>query len=176
MAGVCSVVLVTAISLVEGRLFGYFYAYMDFDEALAYRPGDPSLIMGRVAASLIVPRIIAAHPLLGIGVGNYSLMRNDPDYLQGMPSVTEWDLAGMGLFGSAAEFGIPVTVAFLALLWRPLVLAKKRRAATAVIVAAAFQPVAFLLGVNLNFFYPWLIAAFAIAQEPLVSLQGERVS
>jgi hypothetical protein len=28
-----------------------------------------------------------------------------------------------------------------------------------------FQPVAFLAGVNLNFFYPWLIAAFVISLE-----------
>ena len=43
-------------------------------------------------------------------------MRNDPDYLQGLPPVSEWDLPGMGLAGSAAEFGIPLTIFLLALL------------------------------------------------------------
>ena len=164
-SGLCAVVLIAALGLLGGRAFGYFYAYTNFEESLANRPGDPSLIMGRVAAALIVPRIIEAHPLLGIGVGNYSLMRNDPEYLQGMPSVTEWDLSGMGLFGSAAEFGIPATLFLLAVLLRPLLQARRRRAAAIVAVTAGFQPLAFLLGVNLNFFYPWLVAAFAIAQE-----------
>ncbi|HEX8985533.1 MAG TPA: O-antigen ligase family protein [Bryobacteraceae bacterium] len=164
-SGLCAVVLIAALGLLGGRAFGYLYAYTNFEESLAYRPGDPSLIMGRVAAALIVPRIIEAHPLLGIGVGNYSLMRNDPEYLQGMPSVAEWDLPGVGLFGSAAEFGIPATLFFVAALLRPLLQARRRRAAAIVAVAAGFQPVAFLLGVNLNFFYPWLVAAFAIAQE-----------
>lgn len=153
------------LTLFQARMYGYLYAYLNFDEALIYRPGDPSLIMGRVAASIIVPRMISAHPLLGIGAGNYSLMRNDPEYLQGLPVVEDWDLSGMGLLGSAAEFGIPLTLFFITLLLRPLAAARKRRAPPAVALAAGFQPVAFLLGVNLNFFYPWLVAAFAIAAE-----------
>lgn len=161
----CAVILIAFFTLFQGKLFGYFYAYLNFDEALAYRPGDPSLIMGRIAASIVVPRMISVHPLLGIGVGNYSLMRNDPDYLQGLPPVDGWDLPGMGLFGSAAEFGIPLALFFLVLLLRPLFAAKKRKAPAIVTVAAGFQPLAFLLGVNLNFFYPWLIAAFVIAIE-----------
>jgi hypothetical protein len=43
--------------------------------------------------------------------------------------------------------------------------ARKKGAASVVVVAAAFQPVSFLLGVNLNFFYPWLITAFALAVQ-----------
>ncbi len=160
-----AVILAAFLTLFQGRMYGYLYAYLNFDEVLAYRPGDPSLIMGRIAASIIVPRMISAHPLLGIGVGNYSLMRNDPDYLQGLPPVDDWDLPGMGLFGSAAELGLPLTLFFLALLLRPLFAAKKRNAPAIVAVAAGFQPVAFLLGVNLNFFYPWLVAAFAIATD-----------
>jgi hypothetical protein len=165
LAGACAMILIASAALFQGKLFGYFYAYLNFDEALAYRPGDPSLIMGRIAASLIVPRIIAAHPLAGIGVGNYSLMRNDPDYLQGLPPVDDWDLPGMGLFGSAAELGIPLAVLLLAVLLWPMFRARKRGAQAAVVAAASFQPIAFLVGVNLNFFYPWLIAAFVISLE-----------
>jgi hypothetical protein len=32
-------------------------------------------------------------------------------------------------------------------------------------MAAAFQPLSFLLGVNLNFFYPWLVTALALASQ-----------
>ena len=163
LAAAAVVVLVSAAGLFQGKLYGYVYSYMNFDEAVQSRPGDENLVMGRIAGALITPRMIAAHPLTGIGLGNYSLMRNDPDYLQGMPSVEEWDLPGMGIFGTAAELGVPLTLMFLALLLRPLFLARRNRGPAIVVMAAGFQPVAYLVGVNLNFFYPWLIAAFAIA-------------
>lgn len=166
LAGVLALLLTVFVIRFQGSLSGYLYAYLNFDEAYYYRPDDPSLIMGRIAATLIVPRMISAHPLLGIGVGNYSLMRNDPDYLQDLPPVDEWDLAGMGLLGSAAEFGIPLTLLLLALLIQPLVHARRRKAPLIVTLAAGFQPIAFLLGVNLNFFYPWLVAAFVLSLEP----------
>jgi O-antigen ligase len=172
LAGVLALLLTVFVARFQGGLSGYLYAYLNFDEAYYYRPDDPSLIMGRITAMLIVPRMVSAHPLLGIGVGNYSLMRNDPDYLQGLPPVDEWDLAGMGLLGSAAEFGIPLTLLLLALLIQPLVRARRRKAPLIVTLAAGFQPIAFLLGVNLNFFYPWLVAAFVLSLEPAVEPAG----
>ncbi len=165
LAGVLALLLGVFIARFERSLYGYMYAYLNFEEAHFNRPNDPSLVMGRLAAMLIVPRMIQAHPLLGIGVGNYSLMRNDPEYLEGLPPVDDWDLPGMGLLGSAAEFGIPLTVFFLALLVRPLFRARRRHAPLVVIAAAGFQPIAFLLGVNLNFFYPWLVAALVMSLE-----------
>ena len=119
--------------------------------------------MGRIVAAFIVPRMIAAHPMLGIGIGNYSLMRNDPDYLRGLPFVDDWDLPGLGLISDAAELGIPLTLFLAALLLRPFLQARKQKAHAVCMAAAAFQPAALLLGVNLNFFYPWLITAFLLA-------------
>jgi hypothetical protein len=158
-----ALIVCVLLTLFQGKLLGYAYAYMDLDEALAYRPGDPSLIMGRIAAAAILPRMISEHPVLGIGPGNYSLMRNDPNYLQGLPPVDDWDLPGMGLFGAAAELGIPTTVFFLFLLMWPLKDAVRQRAGAGLAVCAGFQPLAFLVGVNLNFFYPWLVAGFVIS-------------
>ena len=166
LALACTSILSAALTVFGEQAFGYFYAYLNLEEAMAYRPDDPSLIMGRIAASVIVPRMIAAHPVLGIGVGNYSLMRNDPEYLKNLPPVSEWDLPGMGLLGSAAEFGIPLTLFLAALLLRPLAFSRTMRRPAVVAAAASFQPLAFLLGVNLNFFYPWLVAAFVLAALP----------
>jgi hypothetical protein len=163
LAGVLSLVLAVLIGAFGGKFLGYFYSYANFDELLYYRPDDPSLIMGRVTGALILPRMAAAHPILGVGLGNYSLMRNDPAYLQDLPSVDEWDLPGLGLLGSSAELGIPLTLGFFALLLLPLRHAWRREASPLIVAVAVFQPVAFLLGVNLNFFYPWLMAAFALA-------------
>jgi hypothetical protein len=122
--------------------------------------------MGRIVGAIIVPRMIAAHPLAGIGIGNYSLMRNDPEYLQGLPTVTDWDLPGLGLAGSSAELGIPLTVFLLAMLFKPLRQARRAASPVAVMLAASFQPIATLAGVNLNFFYPWLITALALSAVP----------
>jgi hypothetical protein len=70
LLGVCGLVFTLLLTVFGGKLFGYTYAYLNLEEALAYRPDDPSLIMGRIAAAAIVPRMIAAHPVAGIGVGN----------------------------------------------------------------------------------------------------------
>lgn len=156
------------------KMYGYFYAFLNLDEVLDFRPEDPSVVMGRLAATVIVPRMILAHPFTGIGAGNYSLMRNDPFYLDVLPPVDEWDLHGTGLFGTVAELGVPLTVFLLAVLLRPAVCAWRRRAPTVVTVAALFQPVAFLLGVNLNFFYPWLVAALVLALEPSVTISARK--
>jgi hypothetical protein len=144
-------------------LRGYARSYLGFDETVLFRPEDRNLIMGRVVAAFIIPRMIGSHPILGIGIGNYSLMRNDPDYLKGLPSVNDWDLPGLGLISDAAELGLPLTLFLVILLLRPFRRARKQKAAGAMVAAAAFQPVALLLGVNLNFFYPWLITAFLLA-------------
>jgi hypothetical protein len=166
LIGLSVVLLAGFFVLFEDKLLGYAYAYMNFDESFYYRGEDRNLVMGRLTAAMIVPRMIAAHPLTGIGVGNYSLMRNDPDYLQGLPAVDDWDLTGMGLLGLTAEFGIPLTLLLFALLLRPIIRAGRRRSPAIVAVTAAFLPLAFLLGVNLNFFYPWLVAAFVLSLEP----------
>jgi hypothetical protein len=158
-------IFTATVVIFPGKFLNYWFLYENFQEAAAYHPDDPNFVMGRVAGALIVPRMIAAHPLAGIGLGNYSLMRNDPQYLEGMPVVQEWDLPGMGLLGATAELGVPLSLLLYAFLLWPLCRSVRSSAPAALAVAAAFQPVAFLLGVNLNFFYPWLITAFALAQE-----------
>ncbi len=163
LLGMSILALAFIFSVFGGKFFGYAYAYLNVEEAISYRPDDPNLIMGRIVGALIVPRMIAAHPITGIGLGNYSLMRNDPQYLQGLPPVDDWDLPGLGLFGSAAELGIPVSLALMVLLSRPFFQARRVGAPAVVLVASGFQPVALALGVNLNFFYPWLVSAIAIA-------------
>ena len=141
LLAVLPVLCVTSLVLLRARFNSYNSLYSNFEQALFFHSDDPNLIMGRISAALIVPRMIAAHPVLGIGIGNYSLMRNDPDYLQGLPSVDQWDLPGLGLLGSTAEFGIPLVLLLLWLLLKPLRQARRRRARLMVVPLAAFQPV-----------------------------------
>jgi O-antigen ligase len=160
-----AVLFLGLLAIFQRQLVTYWLLYQDIDEAALFHPDDPNFVMGRVTGALIVPRMIAAHPLSGIGLGNYSLMRNDPEYLQGLPAVDDWDLTGMGLVGAMAELGIPLALCLFATLLRPLRMARKRKAASVIALAAAFQPLSFLLGVNLNFFYPWLVTALALASQ-----------
>src|SRR5207248_6892536 len=113
LLGLVPVLALMGIFLLRARINSYTRLYSNFAEALVVRPEDPNLVMGRISGTLIVPRMIGVHPVLGIGLGNYSLMRNDPDYLQGLPSVEKWDLPGLGLVGSTAELGIPLTLFLL---------------------------------------------------------------
>ncbi len=157
------VAFVGFLFLFQRGLNGYVDSISNFDETVAYRSNDRNLVMGRITAVFVVPQMIAAHPVLGIGLGNYSLMRNDPDYLKGLPAVDDWDLPGLGLISDAAELGIPLTLFLILLVIRPFGHARHRRALTIVLVTAAFQPIALFLGVNVNFFYPWLVSAFVLA-------------
>ena len=67
------------------QLYGYLYSYQNIEEQVALRGVDLNLVAGRVSALYIVPRMIMAHPITGIGFGNYPLMRNDPHYLGILP-------------------------------------------------------------------------------------------
>jgi hypothetical protein len=72
----------------------------------------------------------------------------------------------VGLAGLTAELGIPLALFLVFLLLRPLKQVKQSRLPWILLMTAAFQPLAVLLGVNLNFFYPWLTTAFVLALLP----------
>jgi len=128
---------------------------------------------GRVAGAILVPRMIEAHPITGIGLGNFSLLRNAPEYLQGLPTKDTWELPGIGLVAYVAELGIPLFVYLMVLLCMPAWMCRFRASKFA-FVLAAYQPLAHVFGVQLNFYYPWLCAAFALAC-PLDSFRRRQV-
>jgi hypothetical protein len=145
----------------DSQLAGYVYSYMNIEEEIAERGRDYNLVVGRVSALHIVPKMVATHPLTGIGFGNYPLMRNDPNYLDGLPAITEVeDLPGLGLLGVAAEIGVPATLWFIVLLFIPY--RRNRQNGVLVASAALFQPVAHIFGMQITFFLPWFVTACAL--------------
>ena len=62
---------------------------------------------GRLGGAVLVPRMIADHPWTGIGLGNYPLMRNDPHYLQGLPTNDAWDLQVSVYFRMSPSWAFP---------------------------------------------------------------------
>lgn len=145
----------------DSQLTGYVYSYMNTEEAIAERGRDYNLVVGRVSGFHIVPKMIATHPLTGIGFGNYPLMRNDPDYLDGLPAITEVeDLPGLGLLGVAAEIGVPATLWLIVLLFIPYL--RNRKNGAVVACASLFQPMAHIFGMQITFFLPWFVTACAL--------------
>jgi O-Antigen ligase len=145
-----------------GLLMGYFESYQRIEDDAAALGRDPNVVLGRIAALYIVPRMITAHPITGIGFGNYPLMRNDPHYLGSLPTITDAeDLPAIGIPGIAAELGIPAAIWLMVLLFAPYWACRKR--ASIIGIAAIFQPLAHSFGVQLTFFYPWFLSACALA-------------
>jgi hypothetical protein len=158
------VMIVTAVlstPVIYQNLMAYVVAATDdttgLDDVSAYGFG------GRAAAAIIVPRMVAAHPLAGIGFGNYQIVRNDPNYLLGLPPLMHWDYSGAGLIVKIAELGIPLALYLSFVLLIPFRSAINLKANALIRVTAAFQLIATLQGVELHFFYPWLTSAFVIA-------------
>ena len=150
-----------ATGKVQG-IAGYVGQYNNFTVQALGNPEDGNLVMGRLMAAVLVPRILMDHPLSGIGLGNYSLQRNNPDYLQGLPTTDKWDLPGLGLAGYAAELGLPLIIFFMWLVWHPVREMRKKNMSPFLIILASYQFFGFLLGTQITFIYPWLVAALAL--------------
>lgn len=143
-------------------LTSYFQNYQNVENKLALLGEDPNLVTGRIAAAYIVPRMVEAHPITGIGIGNYPLMRNDPHYLGALPSMRYFeDEPGLGLMGYSSELGLPATVFLLMLLVVPYGICRK--AAPIIGLTALVQVTSQLLGAQPTFFYPWFVTACALA-------------
>jgi hypothetical protein len=150
-------------SNVVGGIQGYAHSYMNFDQEFAERADDPSLIMGRGMAMLLMPSMILDHPISGIGLGNYSLQRNNPEYLGNLPPSDLWDLPGLGLVGYTAELGLPLFLFACWMIWRPVALTRRAYAgSTLVVLLASYQFFAHMLGAQVTFMYPWIVSAIAI--------------
>jgi len=130
-------------------------------------------------AAHLVPRMIAEHPFGGIGFGNYSLQRNNPNYLQGLPTTSGWDLPGLGLAGYVAELGVPLVLFLIWLIWYPVKVIRFHKVSILVVLTASYQFFAHLVGVQITFVYPWLLTALALGyalNQPLLTLPNSTSS
>lgn len=152
--------LAVASNLVEG-VNGYYDSLVNFREKAYEDSTDGNLVNGRLMASVLLPRIVEAHPVLGVGIGNYGLVRNDPTILIGLPRTENWDLHGLGLLGYLAELGIPLTLFVLYIYAYPFLHALRQRGW--IFMLSAYPMLAALFGVQLNFAYPWVVMGISLA-------------
>lgn len=123
--------------------------------------GSHPLLDGRMMAYYAIPRMIELSPWLGIGFGNYPLMRNSQLILQGMPMAQFWDLHGAGLVGVAAEMGILLFIWFMALIIWTLSKPLKNLSDNWIKAALWFPVISFVSGLQIHFLYPWIYLAIS---------------
>jgi hypothetical protein len=162
-ASVFAVAILTLTSFTR-NFMGYVEAYELVQEAgQNLDAGAYGGFGGRLAGAILVPRMIAAHPVTGIGLGNYPILFNDPHYLQGLPYTENWEAPGLGIAGYVAELGIPLFLYLILILCSPSWLAYRRKSSPIILVFAAVQPLVHLFGVQLNFYYPWICSGMALS-------------
>ena len=131
---------------------------MDIEQSLIGRENDPNITMGRISGAFIGYNIIVDNPFFGVGLGNYSLVRNNPDYLGFFPPVELWDLTGLGMYTIQVENGLLGMLAFI-FCFRYFY----TRLESSIAKSASLIPViCVLFGTQFYFIYIWVILGFAI--------------
>lgn len=116
---------------------------------------DKSFVMGRIAAYNIGPKIFIDNPVIGVGLGAYSLVRNDPLYSGNFPSVDDWDLTGLGgLFNLIVENGI---IGFLGFIFVTFKFFRFDVMGFSFIILFLTP---FVFGAQLYMIYPWIYLGF----------------
>jgi hypothetical protein len=145
----------------------YLVIYQNYELVASAKSEDLNVVAGRLAAAIVIPEMVAAHPILGVGLGNYSVMRGAPEI--DVPSPDVWDVPGSGLALYAAELGIPLFLILVWNIWTPVRMVRNAGLPTCLIILVAYQFFAQLIEVQATFFYPWLASAigfgFYLAQK-----------
>ena len=122
------------------------------------RPTDVNLVMGRISGVYIFPEMVRDYPVFGIGLGNYPIMRNNPEYLDFIPPSPKGkaDAHGFGgLVQLLVDGGLIILLPFLLIMYfftRKL----KRQGYSLEIYHYVFL-LLFTLGVQIYFLYPWVL-------------------
>lgn len=166
VVAVSVVVVLVAVSQVInlGKALAAYKRVSQAYERLSHRHlKDGNFVYGRVAGAFIVPRIIHEHPLVGVGWGNYGLVRNAPEYRGAAAFAHQiYDEPALGLVGMTADLGIPLVLCLAGCLFLPFIYLRRIKAPGYLANLALLQPVVHLFGAQLNLTYPWIVTAFAL--------------
>ena len=119
-------------------------------------PEDYSSTAGRIPATFIIYNMFLSNPLFGIGIGNYPILRNLPEYRSFFPIIDIYDASGYGGFIDILnQCGIIGLVVFLFLLYK---LKKQNKDSTYILLFC----LPLLFGVQYTFAYPWLMLSIIL--------------
>lgn len=138
---------------------GYYQSYVSANYIAYNHIEDGNFVYGRVAGSHIIPQMIKNHFWLGIGLGNYPIVRNNPIYLQSFPQVFGADYSGLGILEVIAEVGVPLGILFIFILFIPMKLIKRRKLPFFLVPLASFQVLISITGTQITFMYPYIITS-----------------
>ena len=123
---------------------------------------DTNFVAGRVAGAFLVPRMVEAHPIAGVGWGNYGLVRDAPEYRGAAAFAPDNDDPGLGVAGMSAELGLPLVFYLVICLLLPFLFLRRIKAPLYITNLALLQPLVHLFGGQLNLTYPWIVTSFAL--------------
>jgi hypothetical protein len=164
IVAVCMAFAVVYVALDIPAMYQKYKNLADQYQAISVqRPNDNNFVAGRISGLFIAPKMIAAHPLAGIGLGNYPILRDDPAYRQGTPIVAlSLDSPSMGPIDYLVDLGLPLFLYFTWVEIAPAFILVRLRKNSGLICLALMQPVSNWFGAHLNLTYPWLAASIAL--------------
>lgn len=136
----------------------------NMEKYVAQRPDDTNLIMGRIAGSHIVPKMVRDNAFFGIGLGNYPIVRNNSEYRTFIPfsPTGKTDAHGLGgLVQLLVDGGLFTLFFFLLILY--LMIRKTIKLKNNMEIYFLVFPCFFLTGVQIYFLYPWVLLGILIA-------------
>lgn len=108
---------------------------------------------GRISGFYIGTEMFKKNPVQGIGLGNYPILRNKPEYRTFFPRIPVYDAMGLGgLADILVQQGIIGLILFLYMIRKCY---QRSRKSTYLLLFLAV----FMCGVQLTFVYPWLLIA-----------------
>jgi hypothetical protein len=183
--GTCTVFVLLAIVIdLKDKIDIYAQGSAAYQEYSLLKANDGNYVMGRVSGAVLAPRMITAHPWLGIGWGNYPLVRDDPQYRQGTAfSIAAVDSPSLGPIDYIVELGFPLWIYMTWISLRPVSLLRRQGADVWLLSMAIMQPLSNWFGAHLNITYPWVVVGLALGmgfskihrEKPVIMLSVERL-
>lgn len=137
------------------------------EQTVKIRSNDPNLIMGRISGIFIVPKLVLDHPILGIGTGNYPLVRNNKKY-RGIFPLPPKEIRIKDAHGFGGLIDILVDNGFLGLFFFSMIMYKQYK----VIRNQKYLKQLFIgfftlfcFGVQIYFLYPWMFLGLILTKE-----------
>jgi hypothetical protein len=142
----------------------YLRAIDEYHQMSLLRPDDGNYVLGRAAGLYFAPKMIASRPIVGIGLGNYPIVRDAPEYRQGTPIVaTNLDSPSLGPIDYIVDLGFPLFLYFTWVEIAPAIPLVRARAGFGLFGLVFMQPLANWFGAHLNLTYPWVAGALGLA-------------